>query len=87
MNSGTQLLFSENLSLLTPATVEAIEVRCADQALVIGADSLQQQALPLGIEFRQHVIQQQKRGFPAQIGDQLKLRQLEGQHKRALLSR
>ena len=40
----------------------------------------------MGIEFRQHIIQQQKRGVPAQISDQLKLGQLEGQHKGALLS-
>ena len=35
VNPATQVPFSENLSLLTPATVEAVEVRGADQALVI----------------------------------------------------
>ena len=87
VNLGTEVLFAENLSLLTPAAVKAVEVRGADQALMMAADCLQQQLLPLGIEFRQDIIQQQQRGFPAQIGDQLKLRKLEGQYEGSLLSR
>ena len=38
-------------------------------------------------KFRQDIIQQQQRGFSAQIGDQFKLRKLEGQYEGSLLSR
>ena len=51
VNRAVQLFFSDDLSLLTPASVEAVEVRGADQALVMAADRLQQKALTPVVEY------------------------------------
>ena len=58
----------------------------AHQALVTLAHRLQESLLSLGIQFRQHVVEQQKGRLPQHLPHQLQFRQFQGQHQRALLA-
>lgn len=50
------------------------------------ANGLQQQLLPLGVQFGQDIVEQQQGRHPTEAGDQLQFGQLEREHKAALLA-